>query len=142
VSEKTLWGYLRGLVPIGKYTRIETGETGPGVPDVYYRLQAKKNGWMELKDSRTPNAEIPFKTEDDGLHTTQLDWIRDEVRMGGTVWIVARAGTLVYWVPGRLAPRFNGNPNLRRISSWVLNGRTIRTEDTSAIRRMLCGELQ
>lgn len=140
MSEKTLWSYLHGIVPAGRYTRIETGETGPGVPDVYYRLQARVNGWIELKDSRSPNAEIPFKDVDDGLHVTQLEWIRDEVKMGGIVTIVARVGKFVYWIPGYKAARFNGNPNLKLISQIVLNGRGITSKDTSAIRRMLCGE--
>jgi len=96
---------------------------------------------MELKDSRAPNSPIPFKNEVDGLHATQLDWIGDEMRMGGLVWIVARVGRLIYWIHGSKASQFNGCSDLKSLATYVLNGRFLNDRDTKAIRQMLAGEL-
>jgi len=109
MSETNLWKWLHPYCPQGHYTRVENGETGPGTPDVNYRI-AKVEGWLELKDAQHPNAEVPFKDERTGLHKSQKTWIREHVKYGGLVHIVARVGDRIYFIPGKFGDSFNGAP--------------------------------
>jgi hypothetical protein len=105
VSEKALWEWLRGVLPRGHYSRIESPETAPGHPDVSYTVQGD-SGTLELKFSKHPGAMRPFKH--DGLREkTQIPWITAEVAAKGCVWIVGQVGDRVYWVFGSHAKKFN-----------------------------------
>lgn len=108
MAETQLWEWLRPFCPQGKYDRVESPDTSPGIPDVYYRLLGSRAGWIELKDARHPNSKIPFPNEKVGLHLSQKIWIREEVSHGGLVWICARIGKGILFVHGSHADRFNG----------------------------------
>lgn len=118
MSEKTLWGWLGGVLPSGQYSRIESGETAPGFPDVHYQLRGGRSGTLELKFARRFRALVPFKNEEDGLHKSQLIWIRDNLRCDGKVFIVAEITPEVLVIPGTSASAFNGStlPQLRELA--------------------------
>jgi hypothetical protein len=107
MAEVNLWAWLKPYCPRGQYTRVENGEVGPGTPDVHYRVPGC-TGWMELKDARSKKAKIPFPNPDVGLHKSQIRWIGEHVLYGGTVWIVARIGKLILFIPGKHYAAFNG----------------------------------
>ena len=139
MSETNLWKWLHPLCPRGHYTRIETGETGPGTPDVNYRIQAAE-GWMELKDSKHPNSDTPF-TEKTGLWRSQKIWIEQHVLYGAIVWIVARVGEYTYFVPGTNYAVFNGasKKRLKHMSCLILP-RTVPSTAIRTIKLLLEGE--
>jgi hypothetical protein len=133
LSENRLWKWLRsGVLPErGSYSRIETGDTCPGVPDVYYRFP-EGNGWLELKFDRHPSWPAPFHKDDDGLHLSQRTWIADEVRKGGRVFVVAELEKRVIWMDMRITHAANYN-DLSRIelfdtASLVLTKPMYRSE--------------
>jgi hypothetical protein len=124
MSEKNLWKWLKPYCPLGRYTRVENPDAGPGTPDVNYRI-SKAEGWIELKDARSKKPTIPFPNEDVGLHRTQLNWIKDQVLFNGIVWVVARVSDQIFWVPGKYADSFNGGTmrRLRGLSALVIDSK-------------------
>lgn len=138
MSETALWSWLRPYLPLGHYTRVENGEAGPGFPDVHYQIRPRVCGTIELKDAQHPNRHPPFKGVDDGLHHSQLQWMRQNVARGGVVWIVARVGKQVFWVHGRMADHFNGCADLSTIATFVLP-RRVREEHLSIMAKLLEG---
>lgn len=116
MSEVSLWDTLRGLLPRGQYSRIESGDTAPGFPDVHYQLPGdsrrdprrdwKVAGSIELKHSRH-RVGIPFRNEEEGLHLSQQIWIRENIANGGICWIAAQVGEVLFWVHGSRAIEFN-----------------------------------
>lgn len=120
MAETQLWEWLKPFCPQGKYDRIESPDTAPGTPDVYYRLTTN-SGWIELKDARHPKAKIPFPNEKVGLHLSQKIWIREEVRLGGLVWIVARIGKDILWIPGKDYYHFNHATKLELLEISTLS---------------------
>jgi hypothetical protein len=76
---------------------------------VYYRLKSC-GGWIELKDSRHPNADIPFPNDKVGLHRSQIRWITEEIKYRGLVLILARHAREIYFIPGKFASFFNAAP--------------------------------
>lgn len=139
MSEVNLWKWLKPYCPQGRYSRVETPDTAPGFPDVNYRIM-NAEGHMELKDARRPNAEVPFPNDKIGLHRSQLLWIADQLFFNGIVWVVARVGDKIFWVPGKNAGAFNGatQKRLAAHSHYVQSGRA----DVRKIKRMLEGEGQ
>lgn len=142
VSEVQLWDWLKGLLPLGRYDRIESTDTALGFPDVDYCLSKGLSGNLELKDARFPQRRPPFKNEEDGLHGTQLHWMRENNKFGGVCWIVARVRPRIFWIHARHAFKFNGNPNLGRIATHVLDGNRIVAPDVKMINRMMRGEIR
>lgn len=122
MSEKNLWKWLKPYCPLGRYTRVENADAGPGTPDVNYRIN-RAEGWIELKHARGKNPTVPFPDEKKGLHTSQLNWIRDQILFGGIVWVVARVGDQVLWIHGSKAGAFNGATlkRLQRLASLTLD---------------------
>lgn len=112
MSEKSLWSWIRPYLPQGHYTRIESPDTSPGVPDVNY-IVGGTEGWIELKEARHAKSEVPFPTEETGLHRTQIIWIEEHVTYEGRVWIAARIDRQILWIPGKYARAFNGAPRHR-----------------------------
>lgn len=106
MSETKLWTWLHPYLPKGAYTRIETGETGPGTPDVFYQIGPGAAGWFELKFSNSLS--IPFPNAEKGLRKSQRVWIPRNVKAGGIIHIVAQVGGSILFVPGTYAQRFNG----------------------------------
>lgn len=139
MSEVNLWKWLKPWLPRGRYSRVETPDTAPGFPDVDYRI-AKASGTIELKDARGKNPTVPFPDTKKGLHDSQLRWIREEVFFGGTVWVCARVGKLVFWVPGKSAPVFNG-ADMRRLTLIAYYVHDDKPNVTK-LKRMLEGEGQ
>lgn len=118
MSENQLWKWLRdGPLPEGIYSRVESPDTSPGIPDVYYRL---KNGcgWIELKFDRHPKKECPFENEKDGLHLSQRIWIRNEIEFGGRVFVVAGIGKKVAWIDMSLE-RTIKNSLIEGFNNWT-----------------------
>jgi len=122
--EKKLWKWLSGLVPGGHYSRIESGATAPGFPDVPYTVSGF-SGTIELK-ANPKTSEIPFPDQKKGLHLSQRVWIKEELLAGGTVWIIAQSGDLIFIIPGSEWQNFNGSTRmeLADMSTYVLNKKT------------------
>jgi hypothetical protein len=137
VSETNLWAWLRPYCPLGRYTRVENPDAGPGSPDVNYRI-LKAEGWIELKDARAKNPLIPFPDEKRGLHRTQINWIRDQVTFNGIVWIAARVGNEILWIPGKNASGFNG-ATLKRLKSMstLIIDQTVPAKTVRRIKELL-----
>lgn len=129
MSEANLWKWLSGILPEGHYSRIESHDTSPGFPDVRFQLGTmggtSDSGTFELKFSRTPKAEKHFKTEKDGLHKSQKAWIRDELRHGGRVWIIAEVSPQIFIIPGRWYESFNNSrvSDLKKMSEFYFTRR-------------------
>jgi len=141
VSEVALWDTLRGLLPRGQYSRIESGDTAPGFPDVHYQLHAPDvAGTIELKHSKHLSG-IPFRNADEGIHLSQEIWIKENIANGGICWVAARVRHTLFWIPGSQADMINGRADLLWISTWQMDLRKIYNKDTQNINRMLRGEL-
>lgn len=139
MAETRLWQkVLKPLMPRGKFTRIENAEAGPGTPDVHYRL-TETDGWLELKDARHPNSDVPFPNENVGLHKTQLHWLKEYISYGGLAWIVARVGKRIFWIHGRHFSAFNGATmkRLHALSAYVMDQ---DSPDVRKIKKLLQGE--
>lgn len=107
MKESNLWEWLRDIaLPLGHYSRIESPDTAPGFPDVQFQV-GKGCGTIELKANHRP-ANVPFPDEEKGLHTSQIRWIRDNVKEGGIVWIIAEVPGTIYIIHGKDADKFNG----------------------------------
>lgn len=108
MNEGNLWEWLRDVaLPLGQYSRIESPDTAPGFPDVHYQVGKDGCGTLELK-ATDRSLKIPFPDEEKGLHRSQLKWIRDNVKEGGIVWIIAETPGAIYIIHGGNAPKFNG----------------------------------
>ena len=107
MNESNLWEWLRDVaLPLGHYSRIESPDTAPGFPDVSFTV-GETTGAIELKANDRP-ANVPFPNEEKGLHKSQLRWIRDNVKEGGIVWIIAETPGVIYIIHGKDAEKFNG----------------------------------
>lgn len=113
MSEHNLWEWLRGVLPpSGHYSRVESPDTSPGFPDVDYAMPPREEfgrgaiGKLELKFSLRPTAKKPFNDKH-GLRKSQKIWIRDYLRVGGIVSIVAQIGENVYLLDGHHVQVFN-----------------------------------
>ena len=107
MNESNTWEFLRDVaLPLGVYSRIESPDTAPGFPDVHFTVE-QVSGTLELKCNMNP-AKIPFPNEEKGLRTAQKRWIRDTVKAGGIVWIVAEVPGVIYIIHGKDAEKFNG----------------------------------
>ena len=104
MNESSLWEWLRDIaLPYGHYSRIESPDTAPGFPDVHYQVGEKGTGTLELK--ATDRAlKVPFPNEEKGLHKSQLRWIKDNLKHGGIVWIIAEVPGVIYLLHGKHAP--------------------------------------
>lgn len=117
MNEANLWDWLRDVVlPLGQYSRIESPDTAPGFPDVFFQVhdaQAPQHvphigcGTIELK-ATDRSLRVPFPDEEKGLHKSQLRWIKANVAEGGIVWIIAETPGVIYIVHGKDAANFNG----------------------------------
>jgi hypothetical protein len=108
VSEANLWEWLRDVaLPLGQYSRIETGDTSPGFPDVHCQLGPGLSPTIELKFSRSPSAFTPF-TASTGMRKSQIKWIRENVRQGGVSWIIAEVTPSIFIIGGHLVDQING----------------------------------
>lgn len=111
MSEKQLWRWLSsGPLPgHGFYSRIESPDTSPGIPDVYYRV-AKEGGWIELKFDRRPKSDKPFSREEDGLHLSQRIWINKAIEMFDRVFVVAAmSDNKILWFDMRIVSTYSFN---------------------------------
>lgn len=95
MSESSFWAYLRKLLPKeGHYSRIESGDTAAGFPDIFYTLNGN-SGTIELKDAKRPGAKYPFKGES-GLRRSQITWMTQQCDVGGRVLLALQCGDRVY----------------------------------------------
>lgn len=96
--EASLWDYLRTVLPAtGHYSRIESA-TCPGFPDVHYTLLGY-SGTIELKVG-DPKFKKPFAKK--GLRKSQIDWIEEEDKSNGKVWIIAQVERFIFLVDGNV----------------------------------------
>ena len=142
MSEESLWGWLKTYLPAGQYSRIESPDTSPGIPDVFYQARLPTRdatGFLELKFSRTPEARIPFKNREDGLHLSQEIWLRENWQAGGHSMIVAQVGKQVLFIGPHHAPEFNGSTlnRLTKISSLILPKTKMTGKDVRDLWRIL-----
>lgn len=122
MSEANLWEWLRDVaLPLGQYSRIETGDTSPGFPDVHSQLGAGLSPTLELKFAKHPGALIPF-TKKTGMRRSQIKWIRENLRNGGVVWIIAEVTPHIYVIEGKHANEINGatHEEITAMSSHIL----------------------
>ena len=109
MSEANLWEWLRDVaLPLGQYSRIETGDTSPGFPDVHCQLAPGISPTLELKFAKSPSARIPF-TKKHGMRRSQIQWIKENLREGGVVWILAEVTPDIYIISGKNAKLINGH---------------------------------
>ena len=65
-----------------KLQPIESGSTGLGIPDLYFRA-AKQGGWVEFKVARMNEAgEIKLRWE-----PGQLNWIKEHAELNGKTFL-------------------------------------------------------
>lgn len=87
---------------------IETGAIGDGVPDLWYCKG--EDGWLELKKVREmpkrPTTAV-FKSMNHPLSTEQENWIGMCLEKGGRADILVGYGREYFFVPGKMADRFN-----------------------------------
>ncbi len=125
MNESNTWDFMKIVLPLGHYSRIESHDTAPGFPDVHYQIPPGICGTMELKCAKNAQATIPFPadSEQGGLRRSQLKWIKDNLEFNGTVWIVAEVTPYIHIIPGSRATKFNGATRLQlfEISKMVLN---------------------
>lgn len=140
MSEKGLWGWLGGILPSGQYSRIESGDTCPGFPDVHCQFSNGSSATLELKFARNPNARIPF-TDKHGLRQSQVIWIRDNLRYSGRVFIIAEVPPEIFVIPGASAKKFNGatRPELLEMA-WVVLWRSRPEEAAKYLQKLLMGD--
>lgn len=106
MSEANLWEWLRDVaLPLGQYTRIES-EISPGFPDVHCQIPGALPFTMELKWAQRHNARVPF-TDDHGMRRSQVRWIKENLKNGGTVWIIAEATPDIFIIEGKHAGEIN-----------------------------------
>lgn len=130
MNESNTWEWLRDVVlPIGFYSRVESPDTSPGIPDVHYQLLPNVTGWMELKCNPYPH-KIPFPDEESGLHKSQRKWLNKYVEFGGRAWIVAETTEGIYVIHATHADVFNGadHEELKSMSVEILS----RSDPTTA----------
>lgn len=109
MSEANLWEWLRDVaLPLGQYSRIESGDTAPGFPDVHCQLGPGISPTLELKFARHPDREIPF-SKVSGMRRSQIIWIRENMRSGGVVWIIAEVTPEIFIIGGQYAGIINGS---------------------------------
>ena len=123
MNETNLWWWLRDVVlPNGSYSRIESANTSPGFPDVHYQIKPDFTGTIELK-YQGRNLKVPFTDSKKGLRDSQRKWISNNLKYGGTVWIIAETIPDIYVIHGSEANQFNGSTheNLQKISVAILN---------------------
>lgn len=123
MNESNLWWWLRDIaLPNGHYSRIESANTSPGFPDVHYQIKMDYTGTIELK-YQGRNLKVPFTDSKNGLRDSQRKWISNNLKYGGTVWIIAEAPPDIFVIHGSDADEFNGSTreNLHKISVAVLN---------------------
>jgi hypothetical protein len=139
MAEQQLWEWLAPRLPRGQYTRIETGDTGPGFPDVHFQISPGVSGTIELKDARYPKAAIPF-TDEHGIRPSQIRWIGDNLKCGGTVWIMARVGEDIYMISGLFCAVINNSTveQLATMSVVVVKPRSPTT--TRLMNKILSGQ--
>jgi len=107
VSEANLWEWLRDVaLPLAHYSRIES-PTSPGFPDVHCQIAHGCTSTLELKFSESPTSQHPFKDKK-GMRRSQVIWIRENLRSGGVVWIIAEVSPHIYIIPGKYAGQING----------------------------------
>ena len=107
MNEASLWQWLRDVsLPHGHYSRIESHDTAPGHPDVTYQIGLYCAGTIELKYGH--GAKVPFPNQAQGLHRTQLAWIRNNLKYWGNVWVIAESGPDIWVIHGSEAEEFNG----------------------------------
>jgi hypothetical protein len=137
--EKGLWSWLGTVLPPGQYSRIESPDTSPGFPDVHYQLKGgspialSHSGTIELKSADRPGAKIPF-TDRHGMRKSQLMWIRDNLRFGGIVWVMAEIAPEILVFRGEQAKSINGSPQdvLREMAFVTLT----RRDPERAVRQL------
>lgn len=102
MKESSFWDYLRTVLPRnGHYSRIES-EVSPGFPDVHFTID-NVSGTIELKSSKQHTAKFPFRSKNDGLRKSQLDWIAEELQCGGRVLLALQRHRTVYILSGERA---------------------------------------
>lgn len=140
-TEANLWEWLRDVaLPLGQYSRIESGDTSPGFPDVHCQLAPGVSPTLELKCAKHPGARIPF-TKKHGMRRSQIKWIRENVRNGGTCWIIAEVSPKVYIIEGKYANQINGHPeeDLEAIA-YVVISRKNNKRAAKVLNAILLGE--
>lgn len=137
--EADFWKWLRARVPRGHFSRIESGDTSSGFPDVHYTLSLNgQSGTIELKSARLPRAEIPF-TDRNGIRDSQRIWIREEVRAGGKVHVFLDIKPLILIIHGSKAHLINGSfrEHLLQMSVKVLDRGMSPKEIRSILENLL-----
>jgi hypothetical protein len=74
-----------------------------------------------LKFAKHPSAKIPF-TKKTGMRRSQIKWIRENLRNGGTVWIIAEVTPHIYIIEGKHADEINGatHEDINAMASHIL----------------------
>ena len=133
MSEHALWIWLKDHLPIKCHTSRIESDTSAGFPDVHYTW-GSVTGTIELKKSRYPNAECPFRTG--GMRQSQIDWIRDEIAAGGTVFLLVQVKQRRFLLEGTFASTLN-EMSLQEIARRALIEFNCVDDITFSLRQLL-----
>lgn len=119
LSEHTLWEEMRDNIGYkGHFSRVESPDTSPGIPDVDFCLFSKE-GHIELKF-------IEEKPKKGWIRPTQVKWFRDRVKNGGHPWLfvlIIFKGQRVYCIyDGKILPELAYERDAQKImslSTWM-----------------------
>jgi hypothetical protein len=92
-SEAKLWEEMRDNIGhLGHFSRVESGATSAGIPDVDYCLNMGHEGHIELKyaNLRMCKGKI-MKLKKNFIRPTQVKWFRDRAKAGSNSnWLLAK----------------------------------------------------
>lgn len=140
MNESQLWDFLRPKLQSIKrchYSRIESGETSPGFPDLDVCIEGI-GGYIEMKhiNGRENRKNL--------LRPSQYRWICDRIEAGETnIWILVSCNMGKGRVFFLLVHGSNVGALIRtnRLDDWTAAAREILTEDNlvDGILRNMCG---
>jgi hypothetical protein len=96
------------------FQRIESGATGLGIPDIFYRTLSK-DGWIELKELQvTSNSvTIPFRPG-------QRGWLLNYCKLGGLGFVFGTIGNELYILSGYNIEKKYSINNFHKNSLYLL----------------------
>lgn len=114
-SESSLWKALRPLLAGLDPQRIESHQTGSGIPDVNYSL-----GWIELKYLPRWPVRPSTPVRIDHFTDEQRIWLTRRVNSGGRAFLLLKVGNNEWLLfRGDVAARIIGESNREELYAGV-----------------------
>lgn len=92
MSESGLWNEMRNNIGhLGHFSRVESGATSAGIPDVDFCLDLGFEGHIELKFADLGCEAKPRTLKKNFVRPTQVKWFRNRAKAGSiSNWIFAK----------------------------------------------------